>query len=184
MPAPLTLEATSAAGATVTFGASANDAVDGPVATSCSPASGGTFSMGITMVTCNATDAAGNVGYGSFSVTVRDTTPPVLTLLGDLTLEATSPAGAVATFAATASDIVNGSRPVACMPASGATLPLGTTTVACNAADLSGNTSAGSFTATVRDTTAPAVSAPAALSVAATEAGGVRAAVSSALTAA
>jgi len=62
-------------------------------------------------------------------------------------------------------------------------MPLGTTTVACKASDLSGNTATGSFAVLVRDTTAPAVSAPAALSVAATEAGGVRASASSALAA-
>jgi len=57
--------------------------------------------------------------------------------------------------APTATDAVDGSRPVTCMPASGATFALETTTVICSASDLSGNTGNGSFTITVRDTTPP-----------------------------
>src|SRR5207244_5927963 len=121
--------------------------------------------------------------HGSFAVTVRDTQPPVLTLPGNLMFEATNPAGAVAIFAATANDLVGGSRAVTCIPASGSTLPLGTTMVTCSASDGSGNTSAGAFGVTVHDTTPPAVTPPASITVAATEAGGARGSAWSALAA-
>jgi len=68
MPAGVTEEATSAAGAAVTFSVSASDLVDGPVAVVCAPVSGSTFAVGDTTVTCSATDAAGNTGAGSFVV--------------------------------------------------------------------------------------------------------------------
>jgi hypothetical protein len=71
VPAPITVDATSPAGATVTFVTSAIDNVDGAVAVNCSPASGSTFAVGPTTVTCSATDAAGNIAIATFLVTVR-----------------------------------------------------------------------------------------------------------------
>ena len=58
-------EATSGAGAVVTFDTSASDVVDGEVSTTCVPASGSTFALGSVEVVCSATDAAGNTGYAS-----------------------------------------------------------------------------------------------------------------------
>ena len=78
LPENLTIEAISAAGAVVTFEASALDDVDGSVPASCAPASGETFSIGSTTVTCSATDTAGNRAEGSFVVTVIDA-PTTLT---------------------------------------------------------------------------------------------------------
>src|SRR6185437_2733205 len=48
------------------------------------------------------------------------------------------------------------------------------TTVSCTATDVHGNTASGQFTVTVRDTTAPAVTPPASITVPATESGGAR----------
>jgi hypothetical protein len=76
LPANMIAAATSPAGATVTFAASAVDAVDGPVPVTCVPPSGGTFPRGTTTVTCSASDKSGNVATGSFTVTVNDVTPP------------------------------------------------------------------------------------------------------------
>lgn len=81
VPGNLTAEATGPGGATITYAASATDAVDGSVAVSCAPASGSTFALGTTTVTCSATDGAGNTATGSFAVTVADRTAPVLTAL-------------------------------------------------------------------------------------------------------
>ena len=53
-----------------------SDVVDGDVASTCEPASGTTFSLGTTTVTCSATDSADNTGSANFTVTVRDTTAP------------------------------------------------------------------------------------------------------------
>ena len=53
--------ATSANGAKVTYTSpGTTDAVDGPGTANCTPASGTTFAVGSTTVTCNATDDAGN----------------------------------------------------------------------------------------------------------------------------
>ncbi len=82
----------------------------------------------------------------------------------DIVLEATGPGGAVVTWTdPTATDIVDGIRPVTCVPASGTlfpvTPPAPVTTVTCTASDTRGNTAEELFTVTVRDTTAPVVTA-------------------------
>ena len=161
LPSDITAEATGPNGAVVTFTATANDNIDGPVPVTCLPSSGSLFALGTTAVQCSAHDAAGNPASGSFNVIVRDTTAPFLTLPSDISAEATSAAGAVVTFSTMAFDLVDGSRPVTCLPASGATFPLGATTVQCNSTDLHGNTSGGSFKVTVVDTTPPTVNVPA-----------------------
>src|SRR5439155_18095413 len=123
--------------------------VDGRVAVSSTPASGSTFAIGATTVNCTATDAHGNTAHGSFTVTVRDTTPPMLIVPANITVEATSAAGAVVTFTASAVDIVDGRVAVSCNPASGSTFPLGATTVTCTATDAHGNNASHSFNITV-----------------------------------
>jgi hypothetical protein len=65
----LTVNANTPAGAVVTFDPSVWDNV-GVVSRSCEPASGSVFSVGSHDVTCAASDAAGNVGYDTFSVLV------------------------------------------------------------------------------------------------------------------
>lgn len=69
-PPRVAAEATSATGAVVTWNATARDDRDGTVAVSCSRASGSTFALGTTTVTCSARDAAGNSTSSSFPVTV------------------------------------------------------------------------------------------------------------------
>lgn len=119
--------------------------------------SGTTFPLGDTTVTCSATDAHGNTGTATFTVTVRDTTAPALTVPADSTTEATGPDGTAVSFSASALDLVDGAVAPACSKASGATFALGTTTVTCTATDARGNAASGSFTVTVVDTTAPVV---------------------------
>jgi hypothetical protein len=69
----VTEEATSASGAVVSYTSpTTSDAVDGAGVASCSPASGSTFALGNTTVTCNATDAHGNAATPTtFVVKVR-----------------------------------------------------------------------------------------------------------------
>ncbi len=63
--------ATSAAGAVVNYTAPAGtDEQGGTAAVACLPASGSTFAVGSTTVTCTATDAVGHTGSGTFSVNV------------------------------------------------------------------------------------------------------------------
>jgi len=78
LPATITAEATSAAGAAVTYSATATDLVDGSVTVTCDHASGSTFPLGSTTVQCSATDAHNNTAHGSFTVIVQDTTPPTI----------------------------------------------------------------------------------------------------------
>jgi hypothetical protein len=151
LPPDITKEATSAAGAVVTFTVTATD----NATIACTPASGSTFALGTTAVNCTATATTGTTS-GSFNVTVRDTTPPTITA-PNITAEATGPSGAAVTFNPTATDLVDGSRPVTCDHASGSTFPLGTTTVQCTATDTHNNTATKSFTVTVQDTTPPTI---------------------------
>lgn len=75
----LVIEATSASGAAVPYVVpNANDAVDGARPLACTPASGSTFPIATTVVTCSATDGAGNSATAAFTVTVRDSTPPAI----------------------------------------------------------------------------------------------------------
>jgi hypothetical protein len=149
VPADMTVEATGASGAVVTFSVSASDAVDGAITPSCSPASGSTFVLGSTQVACSVTDKAGNAASGSFTVIVVDRTPPELTLPSDMTVPATGSSGAVVTFTASASDLVDGTVSVTCTPSSGSAFPAGTTSVSCSATDKAGNSKSGSFRVTV-----------------------------------
>ncbi len=78
-----------------------------------------------------------------------DITPPVVTTSGDVTAAATSAEGAVVKFTASATDKVDGARPVVCKPASGTTFPAGTTTVTCAASDTQGNRGTATLKVTV-----------------------------------
>lgn len=164
-------EATGPAGAVVEFSATSDDIVDGQRPATCVPASGSTFALGDTAVTCGATDAHANVAEPrSFTVSVLDTRPPTIgNLPGDQTVEATSAAGASVGFAPTAIDVVAGAVPVSCTPPSGSTFPLDeTTTVTCTASDDFGNAATAGFTVTVRDTTGPLIAPHADVEAAAT----------------
>ena len=73
LPANITTPATGPSGAAVTYTATATDNFDSSVTANCAPASGSTFSIGTTPVSCSSTDAAGNIAADSFQVTVQDT---------------------------------------------------------------------------------------------------------------
>jgi len=150
MPNEVTAEATSASGTAVSYIVSALDDVDGEVTPECSPASGETFALGVTTVTCTAADEAGNASEETFDVTVEDTTPPAVTVPADITAEATGASGASVSYAVEAApDTVDGTVAPSCLPASGSVFPLGDTEVTCTATDAAGNSSEASFTVTV-----------------------------------
>jgi hypothetical protein len=75
-----------------------------------------------------------------------DTTPPVISVPGSITVNATSPSGAVVTYSVSATDPDDAVASLSCVPASGSTFPIGTTTVTCTATDTHGNTSTATFT--------------------------------------
>src|SRR5439155_1555604 len=62
--------------AVVTFTVQVSDNSPGTVSVVCNPASGSTFQVGPTLVTCTATDAALNSSMCTFTVTVNDTERP------------------------------------------------------------------------------------------------------------
>jgi hypothetical protein len=156
--AAVSAEATSASGSTVAFELpTASDDLDPAPQVVAMPPSGSTFVLGVTVVTVTATDRSGNTSSRTFDVIVTDTTPPALTVSGNLTAEATGPSGAAVSFAATAVDTVDGPLAVQCAPSSGSTFPLGTTTVTCSATDAHANVASAGSLVTVADTTKPIV---------------------------
>ena len=134
--------------AVVVYSTTATDNCSATV--NCSPPSGSSFNIGTTTVVCVGTDAAGNTANCSFSVTVQDLQSPVITC----PLNVTATAGSGSTSA-----VVTYSQPqtadncpgttILCAPPSGASFPIGSTTVNCTATDGSGNAAQCSFTVAV-----------------------------------
>lgn len=154
VPDDFSVEATSSAGAEVTFTVTASGSDDPNPQISCDPVSGSVFALGTTTVLCSATDTFGDRAEGEFDVSVVDTTPPSL-ILNDITAEADSGGTAEVTYTPVANDTVDGSITATCTPPSGTRFPLGETTVQCSATDSRGNTANGSFVVRVVDSTAP-----------------------------
>lgn len=167
LPSFISVPSAGAGGTVVTWTATANSVIDGPVPVTCTPPSGSTFFDGTTPVTCTATDSTGNTATGSFNVTVGDTTPPDVMVPDDMIVEATMSSGAVVTFVVAASDNADGPLPVVCSPLSGSTFALGTTLVTCSATDSRGNTGTATFHVTVQDTTPPTLHLPSPITVSA-----------------
>ncbi len=103
--------ATSSSGATVTYTApDSTDTVDGTLPASCTPASGSTFAIGDTTVTCTKTDAAGNIATPTtFTVTVSKMSQAItFSTLADKTfgnsdfpVSATASSGLIVSFGTT-----------------------------------------------------------------------------------
>jgi hypothetical protein len=150
-------------------GATATDNVDGALSVSNDGLP--VFPLGETTVTFSATDAAGNIGTETATVTVTDQTAPVLTAPADGTVPATDGNGTAATDAAivawvesaTATDNVDSSLTIT--NDAPAILPMGATLVTFTVTDAAGNTSTATATATIADITAPVINAPATLVV-------------------
>ncbi len=149
VPSPITAEATGAAGAVVSFTVSASDTGSGLASSTVSPATGAVFPLGTTDVVATARDVAGNVASKTFTVTVRDTTPPAIGVPANLTLAAANAFGATANFTTTATDAVAGAVATRNSPASGSIFPIGTTSVLVSANDNAGNAASATFTVTV-----------------------------------
>jgi hypothetical protein len=168
VPQDIVEEATGPNGAPVSFEeASAQDNVDGPVDVSCDHDSGEVFPIAETVITCTAQDSAGNSAEDYFTISVEDTTAPVITLPQDITKEATSPDGAQVSFEVSAQDDVDGPVDVSCNYNSGYAFPVGDTTVQCSATDEAGNEGTASFRVTANDaisstidTTPPVITVP------------------------
>lgn len=132
----------------------------------------------ITSPACTNVVSVGNTAGQTFScsaISTGGTTGPVVTptirvdavaptfsgVPAAFTSAATSAAGAAVTYIApSALDTFSGvnAAGVSCLPASGATLPIGVNTITCSATDVAGNTGSASFNVTVADQTAPVFS--------------------------
>ncbi|SDX57834.1 Repeat domain-containing protein [Marininema mesophilum] len=114
-----------------------------------------------TLVTSTATSNVDptNIEACTFTVTVNDTEPPVISGLSDIEVEATIDCGATVTFSEpTVTDNCPGTITTTFSPASGSFFPLGSTLVTCTATDSNGNSATGTFIVTVIDTAPPVIS--------------------------
>jgi hypothetical protein len=101
-------------------------------------------------VTCTATDLSQNTTRSSFTVTVIDTTAPVLTGCPENQSATTLSNSAVVVWTApTALDACAGTVAVVCDPVSGSDFAIGTTAVECAASDPQGNTNHCAFNVVV-----------------------------------
>jgi hypothetical protein len=119
LPTGLTAIATSSSGAVVTYAVSASDPdnATSTLTVSCSPASGSMFPVGVTTVTCKATDPAGNTATGGFQVTVSQVTVADFSI-GPIS-PITVPVGGTASTAVTVNS-VSGFNSAVALSASGA----------------------------------------------------------------
>lgn len=132
----------------------------------CFPPSGSAFPIGTTNVLCIGSDASGNNVTNSFAVTIfklsnPNVVPPTVNVPASFAMP-TDPglSTAVVEFNATVNSPLPGAT-IACVPPSGATFALGTTTVMCVGRDVAGNTASNSFNILVYDNEKPLLKLPA-----------------------
>ncbi|MFV8270088.1 HYR domain-containing protein, partial [Flavobacterium sp. GT2N3] len=158
---------TGVCGATVSWTAptSADNCAGSTIAQTAGAASGTVFPIGVTTVIYIATDIHSNVQTASFTVTVFDNTKPIISgMPANITINSNSANTATCTqvaswIAPTASDNCS----VATFTSnytSGASFPVGTTTVTYTATDVNNNVQTASFTITVNDNTKPVITCP------------------------
>jgi hypothetical protein len=148
----LSVEADTTGGANVIFTPPVATDFGDAVAVECTAftppqpvASGDFFPIGVTTVTCTATDAAGNTSTDMFDITVVDSNSPTITVPSDITTILESTSGAAVDYTVTAVDTADPDPVIDCDPPSGSVFPVGTTTVTCTATDSSGNSSSDTF---------------------------------------
>lgn len=91
--------------------------------------------------------------YAVARVLALDSTPPTITAPAGITVDATGPSGALVHYPASARDDHDAAPRLICSPASGSVVPIGDTTVVCDAKDASGNASSVRFVTHVRGAT-------------------------------
>ncbi|MBM3904597.1 MAG: HYR domain-containing protein [Thaumarchaeota archaeon] len=152
----VTVEATSEDKNAIDFGnIKTNDLVEVASVTSDAP---DYFKIGVTTVTWTATDEAGNSATAAQTITVQDTTLPIITAPSDVSFEATSSTdNSVSLGEPVASDTVSDVVITSDAPKS---FPLGETIVTWTVSDSSGNSATATQKVTVSDTTKPVITAP------------------------
>ena len=133
--------------------ATATDALDSsPTITNNAPTS---FPLGNTVITWTATDDNRNRDSERQTITVRDTTPPVIRNLGSIVMEAISSHSFVRLSNPTVLDIF----PVTITNNAPVSFPVGTTVITWIATDTSGNSASITQNVIIRDTMPPQIEA-------------------------
>ena len=153
-PSSLTVEATGLLTAVDIGTPTVTDAGPNAVITNDAPES---FPLGYTIVTWTVTDS-GTTAKAYQVITVRDTTPPVVTAPPDILVEPTGQLTPVDLGTPTVTDADPNPTVTNDAPES---FPIGVTTVTWTATDSSDHTATATQTVTVRDMTPPVVTAPA-----------------------
>ncbi|MCF7992792.1 MAG: DUF1566 domain-containing protein [Thiohalocapsa sp.] len=154
-PADVTIEATAVLTPLTTEDIGTAESPDG-TPTNDAPAEG--FPLGETIVTWSVTNAAGVTATAQQTVTVQDTTAPLLTVPADISVAATGTTTPVVLGEATASDIFEPLTIANDAPTDG--FPLGTTTVTWTATDANANASSATQRVTVTDAPPPSADGP------------------------
>jgi len=156
VPSDIVAEATSLSGTMIELGEATAHDVMGIVSVTEHPPR--FFVLGETTVTWTATDTSGNSASATQTVTIVDTTSPIITAPDSITAEATSAnSNTVALGNPVSSDLVdipsisNNAPDV---------FPLGETTVTWTAVDDSGNSASATQTVTIVDTASPELTMP------------------------
>ena len=151
-------------GAIVNYQAATANGTPSPTI-SYSQASGSFFPVGNTIVTATASNLCGTAPC-SFTITIHDNQPPVITCPGNINVDATSAAGAVVTYVTpVGSDNCQGSvTTITSGLASGSAFPIGVTNISYTIVDGAGHSSTCSFTVTVTGL-APQIICPANITV-------------------
>jgi hypothetical protein len=160
VPSNLQRTATGPEGRRIAYYAAATDDRDGMLRPVCDPPSGSVFAIGTRTVRCTATNRAGLAASRSFAVEVIDG-PPVLRISSPVRVRATSERGTDVTFAASATDAVDGVLKPDCEPPSGSFFKIGDHKIRCTVKDSAGRTDEGTIAVTViepPDTKPPQIS--------------------------
>jgi hypothetical protein len=151
----------------------AGDACDPEVDVVCEPPPDTLLPLGTHLVTCTATDGAGNSASCSFQLRVVDTAAPSLNCIEDIIRECEGPDGARVEYEdPTPTDTCDPAPNLSCLPASGSLFPHGETIVTCTADDQDGNMVTCSFKVTVVDTVPPLIQCPSDIAVSCASDGG------------
>ena len=169
--ANMTIDAGTDEYAKLEYFVKAIDEVDGLMTPTCDIRSGSVIPVGQWLVTCTATDSAGNTGSISFMVTITsssdtsslDTTPPHVMVPSDMIIYPGTDDFVKLEYFVKAIDDVDGVITPTCDVGSGSVISVVSVErllVTCTATDSAGNTGSTSFTVTITsipDTTPPVV---------------------------
>ncbi len=125
----------------------------------CVPPSGSLLSLGSHQIVCTVTDCSGNTNQCTFTVTVQDTNPPVISCPTNVMVECGQSTDPASTGMAAATDNCDTTPTVTFTDAISGNCPQ-TITRTWTATDYSGNSNSCIQIITVTDTTPPAISCP------------------------